>query len=318
MEAGKATRLDVDLVADKDAVDVFEVVEEADKSSLEGLVLARQKSTVVGDSIGRSEISKTTDRNAAQAAQRVVGANVVGGRFVYVRGLGERYTNALLNGVPLPSPEPDRAAVPLDLFPTGVLNSLTIVKTFTPDSPADFAGGSVRIETREIPKEPLFQITARGGYNTNSTFRDRLTYRGGDLDWLGIDDGTRALPDNFPKQFADTLPPDQRTQAGHDLNSYMSAQHSGTPPEFSVGVVAGNGWDFGNDRKLGGLLAVNYGQSYTVRRDEIVRIFTPAGRPAKPSYPSPATIGRRPATSTPTGERTEASPTSSTRCTSSR
>jgi TonB-dependent receptor len=275
VEAGKSVRLDVDLVADKDAIDVFEVVEEADKSSLEGLILARQKSTVVGDSIGRSEISKTTDRNAAQAAQRVVGATVVGGRFVYVRGLGERYTNALLNGVPLPSPEPDRAAVPLDMFPTGVLNSLTIAKTFTPDSPGDFAGGSVRIETREIPREPLFQVSARGGYNTNSTFRERLTYRGGDLDFLGIDDGTRALPDGFPTGFADNLPPDQRTQAGRDLNSYMSATRGGTPPEFGVGVVAGNGWDFGNDRKLGGLLAVNYGQTFTVRRDEILRIYTP-------------------------------------------
>lgn len=275
--AGKSTRLDVDLVADKDAVDVFEVVEEADKSSLEGLILARQKSTVVGDSIGRSEIAKTTDRNAAQAAQRVVGATVVGGRFVYVRGLGERYTNALLNGVPLPSPEPDRAAVPLDLFPTGVLNSLTIAKTFTPDSPADFAGGSVRIETREIPREPLFQINARGGYNTNSTFRERLTYRGGGLDWLGIDDGTRALPEGFPTGFIDNLPPDERTRAGEDINSYMSATRSNTPPDHSIGVVAGNGWDFGNDRKLGGLLAVNYGRTYTVRRDETVRIFTPPG-----------------------------------------
>jgi TonB-dependent receptor len=271
--AGKVIRLDVDLTPDKTAVDVFEVVEEADKASLEGLVLARQRSTVVGDGIGRAEISKTTDRNAAQAAQRVVGANVVGGRFVYVRGLGERYTNALIDGVPLPSPEPDRAAVPLDLFPTGVLNSLNIAKTFTPDSPGDFAGGSVRIETREVPKGPVLQLSARGAYNTQSTFHDRLTYRGGGLDWLGIDDGTRALPDGFPTEKIDNLPPDQRTAAGRALNSYMSTQDAGTPPDHSVGVTAGNGWDFGNDRKLGVLAALNWGRSYSVRRDETVRIF---------------------------------------------
>jgi TonB-dependent receptor len=271
--AGKVVRLDVDLSPDKGAVDVFEVVEEADKASLEGLVLARQRSTVVGDGIGRSEISKTTDRNAAQAAQRVVGANVVGGRFVYVRGLGERYTNALIDGVPLPSPEPDRAAVPLDLFPTGVLNSLTIAKTFTPDSPGDFAGGSVRIETREVPKELVLQLSARGAYNTQSTFHDRLTYRGGSLDWLGIDDGTRALPGGFPTERLDKLPPDQRTAAGRQLNSYMSTQGAGTPPDHSVGVTVGNGWDFGNDRKLGVLAALNWGRGYSVRRDEIVRIF---------------------------------------------
>jgi hypothetical protein len=271
--AGKVVRLDVDLTPDKEAIDVFEVVEEADKSSLEGLVLARQRSTVVGDGIGRSEISKTTDRNAAQAAQRVVGANVVGGRFVYVRGLGERYTNALIDGVPLPSPEPDRAAVPLDLFPTGVLNSLTIAKTFTPDAPGDFAGGSVRIETREVPKGPLLQLSARGAYNTQSTFHDRLTYRGGSTDWLGIDDGTRALPDGFPTGFIDNLPAAERTAAGKQLNSTMSTQDGGTPPDHGISATAGNGWDFGNDRKLGVLAALNWGRSYSVRRDEIVRIF---------------------------------------------
>jgi hypothetical protein len=282
--AGQVVRVDVPLSPDKDAVDVFEVVEEADKTSLEGLILARQKASVVGDSVGRTEISKTPDRNAAQAAQRVVGANVVGGRFVYVRGLGERYTNALLDGAPLPSPEPDRAAVPLDLFPTGVLDSITIAKTFTPDYPADFAGGSVRIDTREIPKDPLFQVSLRGAYNTNSTFRDRLDYRGGGTDFLGIDDGTRALPDDFPKEFiGDSMPPDQRTAAGRSLNSYMSTQDAGTPPDHSIGVVGGNGWDLGNDRKFGLVGAASWGRSYTVRRDEIVRVLTPA-QPGEDEY----------------------------------
>jgi hypothetical protein len=273
--AGQVVRLDAQLVPDKGAVDVFEVIEEADKTSLEGMILARQRATVVGDSVGRLEISKSTDRNAAQAAQRVVGTTIVGGRFVFVRGLGERYTNALINGVPLPSPEPDRAAVPLDLFPSAVLNSLTIAKTFTPDMPADFAGGSVRIETREIPNKPLFAISARGGYNTNSTFRERLTYRGGGLDWLGIDDGTRALPDGFPKYnlAAGSVTDEQQVAAGRQLNSYMSAQRGGTPPDHGLSVVAGNGWDLGNDRKFGVLAALNYGRSYTVRRGEIFRIF---------------------------------------------
>jgi hypothetical protein len=271
---GQVLRLDAELHPDKAAVDVVEVVEEADKTSLEGLVLARRRAAVVGDSIGRQEIAKSTDRNAAQAAQRVVGATVVGGRFVYVRGLGERYTNALVNGVPLPSPEPDRAAVPLDLFPTGVLNSLTIAKTFTPDMPADFAGGSVRIETREIPSKPLLQLSLRGAYNTNSTFRTRLTHRGGSMDWLGIDSGARALPDGFPTGFIGPgTPPEQATAAGLQLNSYMSAERSGTPPDHGLGVVAGNGWDLGNDRKLGVIGAVSYGRSYTVRRGEILRIF---------------------------------------------
>lgn len=281
---GRLVRLDVQMVPDAAATEEFEIIEEADKTSLEGILLARQRATVVGDGIGRGEISKSTDRNAAQAARRVVGATVVGGRFVYVRGLGERYTNALINGVPLPSPEPDRAAVPLDLFPTGVLDSLTIAKTFTPDVPGDFAGGSVRIETREIPSGPVLQLSVRGGYNTNTTFRERLSSRGGDLDWLGVDDGTRALPDGFPayslrsqtKPNGEPITKDERAAAGLLLNSYMSAQRSGTPPDHSISIVGGNGWDLGQNRKFGFVASFGYGRSYTVRRDEILRLFNAA------------------------------------------
>ena len=288
--AGGVVRVDAKLVADEGAVDVFEVVESADKATLEGMILARQRATTVGDSVGRAEISKTADRNAAQAAQRVVGATVVGGRFVYVRGLGERYTNALVNGAPLPSPEPDRAAVPLDMFATGVLNSLTIVKTFTPEFPGDFAGGSVRIETREIPNKPYLQLNAAVGFNTNSTFNERLSYRGGGLDWLGVDDGTRALPEGFPnypviggapvKPGGEVVTDQDVQQAGLMLNSYMSATRAGTAPNHGFSAVGGNGWDFGNDRKLGVLASINYGRSFTVREGEIIRDYV--GDPSDP------------------------------------
>lgn len=279
--AGKIIRIDAQLSPDTGAVEAFDIVEEVDKSSLEGIILARQRATIVGDSIGRGEISKSPDRNAAQAAQRVVGATVVGGRFVYVRGLGERYTNALLNGVPLPSPEPDRAAVPLDLFSASLLSSLTIAKTFTPEVPADFVGGSVRVETREIPSESLLQISARASYNTTNTFRERLTYQGGGLDWLGIDDGTRALPDNFPNYSlrGDTKPngapitTGERNAAGVALNSTMSADRATTLPDISLSVVGGNGWDLGGNRKFGLVGSAGYSRGYNVRRNEILRLF---------------------------------------------
>jgi hypothetical protein len=186
VKAGELERFDIDVLPDETSVDTVEVVSEADKSSVEGLLLTRQRSSSVGDGVGRAEISRTPAGNAAQAAQRVVGATIVGNRFVYVRGLGERYTNALLNGTPLPSPEPDRAAIPLDLFPSLILENITITKTFTPDMPADFAGGSVRIETRELPSKPLFQLTLGTGFDTNSTFRDRLALKCIFSYWIGF------------------------------------------------------------------------------------------------------------------------------------
>lgn len=289
--AGARQRVDAALVPDEDAVDVVEIVAEADKTSLEGVLLSRKRATVVADGVGRAEISKSTDRNAAQAAQRVVGATVVGGRFVYVRGLGERYTNALLGTVPLPSPEPDRAAVPLDLFATGVINALTIAKTFSPDVPGDFAGGSVRIEPRGIPSEPLFSLSVRGAYNTNTTFRERLaSSETGSLDWLGIDDGTRALPDAFPaysfgprtKPNGETITAEERREAGLLLNAPMSARRATALPDHGISVVAGNGFDFGQNRKLGVVGSLGYGRGYSVRRDEVLRLFEGVGREVDP------------------------------------
>lgn len=290
---GKVNQLDVSLVPEELVEDVVEVETKADTSTIEGQMIKRQKAVAVGDGIGRAEISKNPDSNAAEAAQRVVGANIVGGRFVYVRGLGERYSNALLNGLPLPSPVPDRAAVPLDLFPALMLDSLTINKTFTPDVPGDFAGGSVRIETRDVPEEFLFSMSGSLGYAHGTTFQDRLDHRGGSTDWLGYDSGLRDFPATLPqdhsassgtnKPGADPLnpTPEQRvsgtevTQWGRELNSYMSATESGTPENHGLAAVVGNGWKLSGEQKLGAIVALNYGRSYAIR-NETLREFQAA------------------------------------------
>jgi hypothetical protein len=148
--------------------------------------------------IGRAEIAKTPDSNAAEAAKRVVGANVVAGRFVYVRGLGERYTNSLLDLAPLPSPEPDRAAVPLDLFPVDVVDNITIVKTFTPDLPVTSPAGRSR-STPAASRRSRSPPSASAAATTPAPpFRDRHDYPGSRGDWLGHDSGLRQLPAAVP------------------------------------------------------------------------------------------------------------------------
>ena len=137
------------------------------------------------------------------------------------RALHERASN----GAPLPSPEPDRAAIPLDVFPSLIIDSLSIVKTFTPDAPADFAGGSVRIQTRELPTKPLFQAALGLGYNDHATFRDRIAQRGSPTDWLGFDNGTRDLPPVLEGKPAHELASrDERHRATQGINSYMSTR----------------------------------------------------------------------------------------------
>jgi len=274
IKAGALTHVDAKLTPDESAVEEVVIEEAVDTTTNEGVALTRKQSAVVGDGVGRAEIARTPDKNAAEAAQRVVGATIVDGRFVFVRGLGERYTNALLNGAPLPSPEPDRNTVPLDLFPSMVLDSLTIVKQFTPDMPADFAGGSVRIQTRDFPRQPLFQIALTGGFNTQATFQKRPGYYGSSTDWLGFDSGRRQFPPGIPDRRlgqADTTTAEQ-VGYGYRFNTLMSTMRKATPPNHGLTVVAGNGYKLGEGKKLGVLLALSYGRTYQIR-DIIARKY---------------------------------------------
>lgn len=281
----KISRFDAPLKPQGGALEEVVIQDEAEKQTVAGLAIARQRSASQGDAIGRAEIAKTTDSNAAEAAQRVVGANIVGGRFVYVRGLGERYSNSLLSMYPLPSPEPDRAAVPLDVFPASILDSLTIAKTFTPDMPGDFAGGSVQIETRSVPTKPIFDVSITGGINSQATFQQRLDHLSSGTDWLAMDSGMRRLPGSVPSDYparAGSVRPDgtiiQRgdpdlVQAGRDMNSPFSARMSDTLPNHSLSVVAGDSWSLGNGQRLGFLASVNYARKYEKLTQAIMREF---------------------------------------------
>ena len=171
---------------------------DASTSTAAAQLLMRMRAPSVQDNIGAMEMSANNDSNAADAMQRVTGVSVVEGQSVFVRGLGERYSNTTLAGATLPTTEPDRRVVPLDLFPTGLIDSVQVSKTYTPDKPSQFAGGLVEIVPLKLPDSTSFEISAGGGWNSLTTGTMGLGYRGGGSDWAGFDDGTRALPDGFP------------------------------------------------------------------------------------------------------------------------
>lgn len=280
VEEGAQVRIDDELELEKGAEEaietLFEVEVEADESSIEGQLLTRKRASVVGDSIAREEIRRTPDRNAAAAVRRVVGVIIVDGKFVYVRGIGERYTNALLDGSPLPSPEPEQQTVPLDLFPTTVLDSLTVVKTFTPDQIGNFAGGSIRIGTRRLPKKFTFSMSASMSFNSQTTFQDFYSYQGGDLDWLGVDDGSRRIPAGFEDQRiqARIRRPDgtfftneELADLGRQIDRPMSTQTQLAPPNHRFSATIGNTFDLTDEQKLGVSLTGSYSRSFQTRRN---------------------------------------------------
>ncbi len=136
-----------------------------------GLLAAQQAAPSASDGISAEAISRNPDANGGDVIRRVTGIAVFDKKFVVVRGLNERYSNTLLNGVDLPSPEPLKKVVPLDIFPASLLESIVTTKSATPDKPGDFAGGSVEVRTKEFPENPVLQISTSQGFNSQSTFR---------------------------------------------------------------------------------------------------------------------------------------------------
>ncbi len=140
------------------------------------------------------DLVRQGDDTAAQALTRLSGLSVINSRFVYVRGLGERYSSALLNGSPLPSPEPLQRVVPLDLFPSNILAGALVQKTYSPQYPGEFGGGVINLETVSVPNERFISMAVSGGYNTETSFREGITYKGSDTDWTTFDDKVRDTP----------------------------------------------------------------------------------------------------------------------------
>ncbi|MFN3817927.1 TonB-dependent receptor domain-containing protein [Blastomonas sp.] len=156
--------------------------------------------------LSEADIARTADGDIAGSLQRVTGLSVVGGRFVFVRGLGERYSLALLNGSPLTSPDPLRRTVPLDIFPTSVIASTTIQKSYSVDYPGEFGGGAINLTTKSVTRDPFFKIEFGVGGDTVTTGQLGYTYFGSSTDFTGFDNGARSLPRGLADAFASGNP----------------------------------------------------------------------------------------------------------------
>lgn len=165
-----------------------------------GVELEKKNNGSVSDVISSVTLAKTPDKSAGDALKRVSGASIQDNKFAIIRGLNDRYNAAYLNGAPLPSSESDRKAFSFDIFPVNMLENLTIIKTASPEMPAEFAGGVIQIKTKDIPENNFQSLSFGSAYNTITTLKDQVTYKGGKTDFLGMDDGTRKIPSAIPSQ----------------------------------------------------------------------------------------------------------------------
>ncbi len=172
------------------------IVAKRDQTSTVSLYTTKRKSINTIDGVSVDLIKRTGDANVAAAMQRITGVTVEGGKYVYVRGLGDRYSKTTLNGAELPGLDPNRNTVQMDIFPSNLIDNILVYKNFTPDLPGSFTGGLVDVITKDFPDRFKINVSASAGYNNQANLRDDfLTYQTGSQDWLGRDDGTRALPD---------------------------------------------------------------------------------------------------------------------------
>ncbi|WP_193349883.1 TonB-dependent receptor domain-containing protein [Corallococcus soli] len=271
---GKATKLDVALSADVGAVQEVVVEARSDRRAEGALLQDRKKAAAVSDAISAQEIARTPDSSAGDAVKRVVSATVVDGRYVLLRGLGGRYATTLLNGALLPSPEPDEPSVPLDLFPTSLLANLNVVKSYTPDLPGTFGGGTLLIETNTYPSQFEFKPRLTLGGDTVTTFRERNSQaQGGFGEALGFANSSRGLPSELPR--------DHRLGAGGETAQQLEGQWESFTnvwerrttralPNLGLGASLGDTLRFGNQR-LGYLATVNYGHRDGVQTGDFAR-----------------------------------------------
>jgi len=156
--------------------------------------------------LSSADIARTGEGDISGSLQRVTGLSVVGGGFVYVRGLGDRYSLALLNGSPLPSPEPLKRVVPLDIFPSNVIDSTLVQKSYSANFPGEFGGGVINLTTKASPEETFLSLSGGTGWDSETTNQLGYTYHGGGTDWTGFDDGTRDIPRSLAVALASGKP----------------------------------------------------------------------------------------------------------------
>lgn len=264
----------------EDAAPATDVVEESDVSLPGGAIVVtgqrnrniQQSAPQVLTVLSTEQIARTGEGDIAGALGRVTGMSVVGNGYVYVRGLGDRYSLALLNGSPLPSPEPLKRVVPLDLFPTSIVASSLVQKSYSTNFPGEFGGGVINLTTKAIPEESFLTIGGGMTWDTETTNKLGYTYYGSKTDWTGYDNGNRDIPSDLKNYMnsgtilTDGASPQAKQLGGELINGRNSVvqRDDHLPVNFSGSISAGTSFDVG-DALVGVIGTAGYSNDWQTR-----------------------------------------------------
>ena len=266
---GQTTEQSLSLSAEAVSIEGITVTAVRERGSISRALDGQRSAVAMISSTTAEEIARSPDGDAAQAVRRVSGVTVRDGKYVFVRGLGERYTTTSLNGARMLSPEPEKKVVPLDLFPASLLESITTSKTFTPDQPGDFSGAQVDLKTRSFPARREMSYSFSTGISTSAGGSQGVRAPSTGMEWLGMAAGNRRIPGAVAAvtDFS-RLQPDQVNQLVRSFRDSWMPAGTGALPNASLGFTGGGqGELFGH--RVGAIGSLSYSRSDEVRRDEV-------------------------------------------------
>lgn len=279
--------------------ETIEIVDKIDGRKESAVLALRRAAPTVSDAVSSQEIARTPDSNAGDAMKRVVAVTVSDGKYVALRGLEGRYVTTLLNGVLLPSPEPDRNAVPLDLFPTSLLSTMTVMKSYSAELPGQFGGGTLSIDTSSFPTRFELKLGVSTSANTVTTGQDGLSnaHARGLSSFLGFDAGRRALPDAVPRDRAVRGMSAAETEAiGEAMPNVWTPAGETVTPNLGLNLMVGDTTRLAGKR-VGYLGTAMMRRSFNVRDGQTGRValvdgeLTQTDRLAQTIGTAEATVG---------------------------
>jgi len=259
--------VEVDVLLEEANSKLADVTVSANRSSNKGatdnaLISFQKNTNTVASVISAETIKRSPDRNTAEILKRTSGASIQEGKYIIVRGLADRYNQAMLNGILLTSTEPDRKTFSFDLFPSQIIDNIIINKAFVPELPGEWAGGLIQVNTKDVPSKNFFNIQLGTSANSLITGKDFFKDKGGKTDWYGVDDGTRSLPTGYTtKSNFDTSSMTAKTALGKTMSSNWSPERITAKPNISLqmnGGFAGTLWG----KKIGGTIGISYANAY--------------------------------------------------------
>ena len=250
----------VDVTLSTNTLDEIIITTTVRKNTESAVLDIQKKSAVMLDGLSSQGIKKAGASNIASAVKSVPGVSVQGGKYVYVRGLGDRYTKSILNGVDIPGLDPDRNTIQMDIFPTNILENIIVIKSAAAEYPADFTGGVVDIVTRDFPTKKETSFSIGSAYNSEMHFKnDFLIGPSEGTDFLGFDNNSRSRPINRYQYIPGTFENyPLLTQLTSSFNPILQAERKTSKNNFNFGFTTGNQFLVGDNDKLGYQFSLSY------------------------------------------------------------